>query len=1077
MDAASTRGCTTDSMARSLQMLQKQSLQVTFNLAGTGYEAIENIGTGAYGVVCSALHCATKQKVAIKKIPDIFSMHAAYALRTYREICILRHFHHDNIIAIREILQPPSDDSCGTLKDVYVVLDLMESDLHRIIYSKQTLTEEHVRYFLYQILRGLKYVHSANVIHRDLKPSNLLVNENCDLKIGDFGMARGLDLSKHVDDLSSMLLTQYVATRWYRAPELVVSYKAYGAKIDVWSVGCIFAELLRRKYLFPGKDLLSQLTLIISTLGSPSRQFIESLGSETTQAIINRMGHKEPKPWTEICPGAPSDALDLLSRMIVIDPSKRISVMAALKHPYLAKYHDPDDEPICTPPFNFDFEVELEAISNSDYKKDRLREKIYEEILALRKLPQPRPVPDGGLAEFPSFPTFFDAGDTMAASSSLGGSFFTASQDAAVAAASRERSVYDELGDFLSQLTGTSKGSGSGGSSAASSLSRQQRDGGARAEAAAGHNSAGGSTAGGSGVPSSLFTPPRRAVPDAFAEASAALFGNSLLAANVLGPTDAPASTSGSLAPTSQQRSLSAAAAQRGLPTPQTLAARQSPAASSAHHRHQKAAGALQVTTAKPAAAAVAGLPPESRAEVGSAACEDVCMPSAKLAQAESDSGGSGSSCGTSSVDASSQKPLQPSMDLTAAVTSVAGDKEEHKATEAKDAKALLREALLKSQRHREGGTTVHVPQKDEKKPATTAYQRQKEREEKRKLKMEKAKLKKKREPRAVAAEGPMLTKEDMKMLERWKKMQQPASIGQQSHAVPDGSAARQPMTLATTAAAAAASGSAGGVALRPAATPDLRPPAAAVVPAPVAAMPQPAAAGRSGQTVVKAGNVILVPPPQHQQPLLVSTQTSSSAAIATLSVAVAEANGAGGLLPPYAVAAAAVDRPAGSAAVPGPSMPADQRRTMGNGASFSPAQPAHPPLHSMLGAGNMGIAPAWTQSFVDFRNERELAAITTRFSKQQMDDILPPALTMTPRGTGGGYGVGCDMESMLGEAFYADPQSAAMDSAPLSASLIADWMDITANVGPIDLEALQQELELTSPLPDFSLVTNHNDR
>jgi len=174
--------------ASNFEALNTKSLEIRFDLDGTDYVALENIGTGAYGVVCSAINRRRNgERVAIKKIPDIFGQ-VTIATRTYREIKILKHFRHDNIISIRDILQP-RDDDLKTYRDVYIVLDLMESDLHRIIYSPQELTDEHVRYFLYQILRGLKYIHSANIVHRDLKPSNLLVNENCELKIGDFGMA------------------------------------------------------------------------------------------------------------------------------------------------------------------------------------------------------------------------------------------------------------------------------------------------------------------------------------------------------------------------------------------------------------------------------------------------------------------------------------------------------------------------------------------------------------------------------------------------------------------------------------------------------------------------------------------------------------------------------------------------------------------------------------------------------------------------------------------------------------------------------------------------------------------------
>ena len=171
-----------DATKRNMAALKKKSYEIKFELDGTNYIPIENIGSGAYGVVCSAIHKKTNDKVAIKKTPNIFQ-HMQLATRTYREIKILRHFKHDNIISIREILTPNIND----IKDVYIVLDLMESDLHQIIHTKQPLTNEHACYFLYQLLRGLKYIHTANVIHRDLKPSNLLVNENCDLKIGDFG--------------------------------------------------------------------------------------------------------------------------------------------------------------------------------------------------------------------------------------------------------------------------------------------------------------------------------------------------------------------------------------------------------------------------------------------------------------------------------------------------------------------------------------------------------------------------------------------------------------------------------------------------------------------------------------------------------------------------------------------------------------------------------------------------------------------------------------------------------------------------------------------------------------------------
>lgn len=230
----------------------------------------------------------------------------------------------------------------------------MESDLHQIIHSRQPLTPEHTRYFLYQLLRGLKYVHSANVIHRDLKPSNLLVNENCELKIGDFGMARGLSTAHSEESRSFM--TEYVATRWYRAPELMLSLHHYSLAIDVWSVGCIFAEMLGRRQLFPGKHYVHQLQLILSVLGTPPESLVGMIGADRVRAYVKSLPSRAPVPLSKLYPQAEPPAIDLLGAMLRFDPRERISVCQALEHPYLAKYHDTDDEPICVPAFDFEFD-------------------------------------------------------------------------------------------------------------------------------------------------------------------------------------------------------------------------------------------------------------------------------------------------------------------------------------------------------------------------------------------------------------------------------------------------------------------------------------------------------------------------------------------------------------------------------------------------------------------------------------------------------------------------------------------------------------------------------------------------
>lgn len=223
------------------------------------YSMIRVIGSGAYGVVISASDAKTDSNVAIKMVPKAFSDEID-AKRILREIKLLKHFRHENIVRLIDMM-PPNVEYLEDFHDVYLVADLMETDLHRIIYSKQKLSTDHVQYFIYQVLRGLKYIHSCKVLHRDLKPSNLLVNSNCDLKICDFGLARGIDFSSE-GKTSTMLLTEYVVTRWYRAPEIMLACHEYSYPIDVWSVGCIFAELILRKPLFPGDDYIDQVRLL-----------------------------------------------------------------------------------------------------------------------------------------------------------------------------------------------------------------------------------------------------------------------------------------------------------------------------------------------------------------------------------------------------------------------------------------------------------------------------------------------------------------------------------------------------------------------------------------------------------------------------------------------------------------------------------------------------------------------------------------------------------------------------------------------------------------------------------------------
>ncbi|KAM3617462.1 uncharacterized protein V6R79_006514 [Siganus canaliculatus] len=204
------------------------------------YQNLSPVGSGAYGSVSSAFDAKTGLKIAVKKLSRPFQS-IIHAKRTYRELRLLKHMKHENVIGLLDVFTPAT--SLKEFNDVYLVTHLMGADLNNIV-KCQKLTDDHVQFLIYQILRGLKYIHSADIIHRDLKPSNLAVNEDCELKILDFGLAR------HTDDE----MTGYVATRWYRAPEIMLNWMHYNMTVDIWSVGCIMAELLTGRTLFPGTD-------------------------------------------------------------------------------------------------------------------------------------------------------------------------------------------------------------------------------------------------------------------------------------------------------------------------------------------------------------------------------------------------------------------------------------------------------------------------------------------------------------------------------------------------------------------------------------------------------------------------------------------------------------------------------------------------------------------------------------------------------------------------------------------------------------------------------------------------------
>ncbi|KAI0296345.1 kinase-like domain-containing protein [Multifurca ochricompacta] len=310
---------------------------------------------GAFGLVCSAKDQLTSASVAIKKIMKPFST-PVLSKRTYRELKLLKHIQHENIISLSDVFISP-------LEDIYFVTELLGTDLHRLLTSRP-LEKQFIQYFLYQILRGLKYVHSAGVVHRDLKPSNILVNENCDLKICDFGLAR----------IQDPQMTGYVSTRYYRAPEIMLTWQKYDVAVDIWSTGCIFAEMLEGKPLFPGKDHVNQFSIITELLGTPPDDVIETICSENTLRFVQSLPKRQRVPFSEKLRCNDESALDLLEKMLVFDPRKRINATECLSHEYVAPYHDPTDEPVAAEKFDWSF-------NDADLPVDTWKVMMYAEIL------------------------------------------------------------------------------------------------------------------------------------------------------------------------------------------------------------------------------------------------------------------------------------------------------------------------------------------------------------------------------------------------------------------------------------------------------------------------------------------------------------------------------------------------------------------------------------------------------------------------------------------------------------------------------------------------------------------------
>lgn len=307
------------------------------------YNIIDIIGSGSYGVVVRAYDNATKTYVAIKRIDRIFCGDLGDTLRVLRELRLLRLLNHPNIVKIKKILLPRN---LSRFKTIYVVFDLMECSLKRMIeLNDGELTQDHFRYMFYQMLNAMAYLHDLNVYHRDLKPENVLVNSNSATKICDFGLAR---IAREGDDVV-YVWTDYIATRWYRAPELLgAKHWRYSKSIDIWSLGCIFAEMLTGYPLFPGRNTYDQVMQITRVLGVPEHDTLMQFYCEKGKSLFkSRRLHVNKGLLNILGTKIDADGLDLICQMLELNPSKRITAEDALKHQYFTKVYE--SEPYSKP--------------------------------------------------------------------------------------------------------------------------------------------------------------------------------------------------------------------------------------------------------------------------------------------------------------------------------------------------------------------------------------------------------------------------------------------------------------------------------------------------------------------------------------------------------------------------------------------------------------------------------------------------------------------------------------------------------------------------------------------------------
>ncbi|CAJ1341279.1 unnamed protein product [Effrenium voratum] len=337
------------------------------------YELVSRIGRGCYGVVFEVMlnDPGKFEKYAMKKILYAFN-NSTDSQRTYREVSYLLEFgSHTNILFVHDVLCAADD------KHLYLVTDLMESDLCKAI-KCNSLGEVHKPLIAYQVLRALKYIHSAGVMHRDLKPGNVFLDRSCQVLLGDFGLARSSPVENTAAEM--MMLTDYIGPRWYRSPEQLLGARFYTTSVDIWAWGCIVAEMHLGKPILKGSSTIDMMHNIVELLGTPLEADVDAMQAPYGHMSLGQLPISLPTlSFSEMITNCSPVLNDLLELCFQWNPAKRLTAIEALRHPYISAFHDPDAEPV------FGHRLELTLPDHHKFTTAQYRDQMYADIIGLEK--------------------------------------------------------------------------------------------------------------------------------------------------------------------------------------------------------------------------------------------------------------------------------------------------------------------------------------------------------------------------------------------------------------------------------------------------------------------------------------------------------------------------------------------------------------------------------------------------------------------------------------------------------------------------------------------------------------------